>query len=1018
MKLLKLHFLLCCLVLAVTSLNAAETSDYVIVLSKDASPVEKLASKELTLVLEESIDKKFTVVSPAESAKEKGRVIVGRNELSSLKLGIKNIEALQDQQSWVKSDGRDLYLIGGGKSGTLYAVYDFLENQLGCRWYTAFGDIKIPKHPELTFKDLNYKTRPAFAVRSISSYFYNMVPESRYFLARNRMNEGLRSKDFLPAHKVTRISPGSHTFFHYLPPFEKSPWAWQKKLYQPKRNNWFKSNPEYFSMKTDGTRSGHLQVCFSSKGLRKELTTEIFENIKFAGGKGAIELSPEDVPGNLCNCPECLKLVEKYKTIAGPMFDFVLEICPKIKKEYPEVQIWTLAYRKKQTEVPPAVESLPDNFYVRFAAIDDDFSRALSDPENADTFKNLKKWLQITPNIIVRGYVNPYCRPSPPYGNVEMLVDDIRTSAKVGAMGFTPEHTARNTWIGANFTTLQSWLILRLSFDPTQDLKLLIKEFTDYYYGPAAGLVRQYMQELEDQRRKSKLRMKWNPTITVYPWLTPANIIKWEKLFDQMEDLCVKGSKELYHVKILRMTLDMSALNIWHQLLKEYPVFSPDSSHLEKRIRNTFEEALTKVGPVNKVVYRKTLNQVLDPIAMLARKIPAELPEQFSKLPANDVRRTFPVKKYVKDEDAAMGIAIVAKYDKLPFDIGLYDTYAAKWGYSKPFKGENIETGKYKFYKVGRSRISPECVVWLTKKWLITIPLGQFFIMGDPNKEWDIYLSLKFSGPAFDKNSTAKENTISYDQTVLVAVKDSNAPKNNITNGVNRFTVPTARTSSWIQTFYGQLEKDGRDCSKDDVIMLGDSITAGWYQHWVKGNGTKVLAKLKKDTKYGIYPCSVSGDETQNVLYILSRSDSFFKNAAPKVITLMIGVNNITRNKSPEAIPLIAEGTKKILAVIREKYPQTKVLLFAVLPHFSQKHTSRSDAFNKIIVNYADWKNVFYVDMGHKFNNGKGGMIKELTTDGIHLNEKGYQVWADFMKPYLVDLIENNGKGEVWKTGK
>jgi len=64
-------------------------------------------------------------------------------------LGKDVIAGLKDQQSLVRTSGDDLVLIGGGLHGTLYAVYSFLENDLGYRWYTAYGDNYTPRHTTL-----------------------------------------------------------------------------------------------------------------------------------------------------------------------------------------------------------------------------------------------------------------------------------------------------------------------------------------------------------------------------------------------------------------------------------------------------------------------------------------------------------------------------------------------------------------------------------------------------------------------------------------------------------------------------------------------------------------------------------------------------------------------------------------------------------------------------------------------------------------------------------------------------
>ena len=44
------------------------------------------------------------------------------------------------------------------------------------------------------------------------------------------------------------------------------------------------------------------------------------------------------------------------------------------------------------------------------------------------------------------------------------------------------------------------------------------------------------------------------------------------------------------------------------------------------------------------------------------------------------------------------------------------------------------------------------------------------------------------------------------------------------------------------------------------------------------------------------------------------------------------------------------------------------------------------------------------IDLYSVFVNENGLMTKELTTDGIHLNEKGYKKWVDFIKPIIYSI--------------
>lgn len=65
-----------------------------------------------------------------------------------------------------KSFGENVVLTGHRHDGTQNAVYQFLENELGIRWYT-FESSYIPVHEQASFSGLDRAGRPAFILRGI-----------------------------------------------------------------------------------------------------------------------------------------------------------------------------------------------------------------------------------------------------------------------------------------------------------------------------------------------------------------------------------------------------------------------------------------------------------------------------------------------------------------------------------------------------------------------------------------------------------------------------------------------------------------------------------------------------------------------------------------------------------------------------------------------------------------------------------------------------------------------------------
>lgn len=182
-------------------------------------------------------------------------------------------------------------------------------------------------------------------------------------------------------------------------------------------------------------------------------------------------------------------------------------------------------------------------------------------------------------------------------------------------------------------------------------------------------------------------------------------------------------------------------------------------------------------------------------------------------------------------------------------------------------------------------------------------------------------------------------------------------------------------------------------------VAVGDSITDGW-----RGGGKEVWAKTFGS--YNPYNIGIGGDRTQHVLWRIDNGELDGITPNPKVAMLMIGTNNIG-NPDDQAI---ADGVIACVKDIHKHLPQTKVLLLAVFPR-SAKGTdpvrARIKHINEIISKLDDGgKTVKYLDIGDKFLDENKDLPKDIMPDALHPNAKGYQIWADAIKPTLDEMMK------------
>jgi lysophospholipase L1-like esterase len=122
---------------------------------------------------------------------------------------------------------------------------------------------------------------------------------------------------------------------------------------------------------------------------------------------------------------------------------------------------------------------------------------------------------------------------------------------------------------------------------------------------------------------------------------------------------------------------------------------------------------------------------------------------------------------------------------------------------------------------------------------------------------------------------------------------------------------------------------------------------------------------------------------------------------------LMNGTNNLGSNSNEE----IVAGITKIVNLLHEKLPQTKVLLLGIFPRGAKADDparARIKAINQQIAKLDDGgKTVKYLDIGDKFLEPDGTLAREIMPDALHPNETGYQVWAAATAHTLAEMMKD-----------
>ncbi|MBT7298463.1 MAG: DUF4838 domain-containing protein [Victivallales bacterium] len=761
-------------------LAQAKQARAVIVVGEEPTPAEKTAAAELAKYLKQITGADFRI-GPGGGDEGLARVLVGPSQAARTVLGSALVDELGPEEFIVRTVGNDLLLVGGRPRGTLYAVYSFLDHDLGCRWTTWYGDESIPHRPTLSVPALNRREAPAMAVRDIVTH-PNRNSDRRLlqrFLVRNRC----QGPDLRFTGKLTAVGGTSHRFG--FPP--KGHLVHTLFKWVPPEVH-FGDHPEWYSLAGD-KRVPKRQLCFTNVGLRTALTKAVLTRIGEADPGGMYSVSAMDWTGAFCDCKPCRALVAREGTPGAPLYDYLAALGPQVAERYPKARISTLAYRKGQSEPPPRTIRLPDNVVIIFAPIDDNFAAPIEDPSNADTLRNLKNWPRATSNLWVWYYPNTY-GPALPMGNLHRLAKDFRLFKRIGVKGYYIEQDAPGVYDSRRLADLQTWLITRLMWNPALDVDALIADYTDHHYGPAAPMIRQYIAALESATGAMQTRMRWKASTGQHRFLTPKLLLGCQRLLDAGRETVADDPRFLTRVEQARMSLDLACILRWDRLAAAGDIpFT--KQQLVTRYRDTYTAAVrSRALPKRQDALLKALSDSLKWHAVMKPLKP--LPPPLDAIPAQHVRQFTPetaflyrgVPKIVEDPAAAAGIAVAMKPSLskpsyapagLPpnvLNMGFYDELTRRQQHAYAGKDDPIKPGDYRLYPIGRTVLSSQCYVWFDWSWEVQFhDVSGLYNPDEAGKQWDVYASIRFEGPAYNPQAPAKQNRFYVDRVVFVAAE-------------------------------------------------------------------------------------------------------------------------------------------------------------------------------------------------------------------------------------------------------
>jgi len=502
------------------TLSVEGETDYVILTPENTTTPEKKAAEDLAHWLQKMTGGMFPIVTDAQAkvsqkaATFEKTISIGRTEQFQQAQLTAAEEDLADEGYGIAVEGQSLFLWGGRTRGPINAVYALLEEDLGCRWYTA-DDIRIPHRPNLIFKPVPRTYLPRLRLRDP---YYRVAFNGEWSL-RNRTNA--------PEAKVPEEWGGRmdydglfvHTFHRLVPP-----------------DKYFKDYPEYFMLDSNGERITH-QLCTTHPDVIQLVIASVREFLKQHPHTEIVSVSKTD-GGRTCQCERCRTLDESEGSDMASLLYLVNKAAEAIEEEYPNVVISTLAYL--ETVKPPKTVRPRKNVVIRLCndAVGS-WTHPFTPAEQCHFGELLKAWSNVHNRIYIWDYVVNFSHYLAPMPNMEVIAENIQFFVENNAEGVMTQGAYQSP--GAERDWMRAWVIAKLTWNPSLDVLELMADFIWGHYGKAAPAIAEYNQLLRQTAEKYKEQLA-SPEGGIryrmdHPFFAKTFLNRATEIFEQAETL-------------------------------------------------------------------------------------------------------------------------------------------------------------------------------------------------------------------------------------------------------------------------------------------------------------------------------------------------------------------------------------------------------------------------------------------------------------------------------------------------
>ena len=526
-----------CAVADITLVQDGQPKASIVIGTKAASQAVE-AAKALQDTLKRISGATLEIV-PEDKPVTGSRILVGRSQAVTA-LGVEapsgHSYTMEEEGFVVRTVGADLVLVGNEDwhfEGTSFAVYDFLERDLGCRWFFPgpYGEV-LPNTPTITIGAVNRTERPSFRIRDI--WYSGWMPVSdddrRWMTEWYHRNKLSKLELSLPGDgSVTRLAPAEQ---------------------------YFEKHPEIYAIDKDGKRMKDM-LCMSEPEAVRIAAETIKQAFRSDPAMLSFGFAPPDGHPQ-CYCERCQRNFPGFygkgygdPSLSEVWFQFANKIAEDVYKEFPQRWVLTNGYANR-VRPPESIKSLSPNLGIQSAVLPACSFHPTGSPvcwQRAGYKQVMDRWSNALKFIVVYDYDPGKALDNLPFPMLHNLRKDFPYFKSIGLWGFWTE--GENAWM---VTHLNYYIRAKLMWNVNADVDALVRDYCQRFYGAAAEPIEQYIWTLEGAVEHATIHETWGRTFPWRPILEPVRE-RLDTLMRDAESRAANASDQA-HLRVFRQTHD------------------------------------------------------------------------------------------------------------------------------------------------------------------------------------------------------------------------------------------------------------------------------------------------------------------------------------------------------------------------------------------------------------------------------------------------------------------------------